>query len=92
MITNFKDENGVDLGDKLVPKSYLIDIYPELLDIFRFAGLWSWGENYFGQLGDDTITAKSSPVQTVAGGTNWKLVSGGHYHTTAIRDDSEDLL
>jgi alpha-tubulin suppressor-like RCC1 family protein len=49
--------------------------------------LWSCGYNHKGQLGDNTITKKSSPVQTVAGGTNWKQVSGGQYHTAAIKTD-----
>jgi len=49
--------------------------------------LWLWGRNTYGQLGDNTIANKSSPVQTVAGGTNWKLVSGGRYHTAAIKTD-----
>ena len=49
--------------------------------------LWLWGENVFGQLGDNTITKKSSPVQTVSGGTNWKQVSCGYNHTTAIKTD-----
>ena len=52
--------------------------------------LWTWGFNYFVQLGDNTSTPKSSPVQTVAGGTNWQSVVGGYYHTAAIRDDSMD--
>jgi alpha-tubulin suppressor-like RCC1 family protein len=47
--------------------------------------LWLWGRNYFGQLGDDTITDKSSPIQTVAGGTDWNLVSGGETHTAAVK-------
>ena len=50
--------------------------------------LWSWGRGSYGSLGDNTIASKSSPVQTVAGGTNWKLVAGGLYHTAAIKDDN----
>jgi alpha-tubulin suppressor-like RCC1 family protein len=50
--------------------------------------LWSWGRNNYGQLCDNTIASKSSPVQTVAGGTNWKQVDCGLYHTTAVKDDS----
>jgi len=46
--------------------------------------LWMCGYNSFGQLGDNTITRKSSPVQTVAGGNNWKQVASGTYHTVAI--------
>jgi alpha-tubulin suppressor-like RCC1 family protein len=49
--------------------------------------LWIWGRNQFGQLGDNTVANKSSPVQTISSGTNWKLVSGGRYHTGAIKTD-----
>jgi alpha-tubulin suppressor-like RCC1 family protein len=50
--------------------------------------LWLWGDNrYYGQLGDNTTTKKSSPVQTVSGGTNWKLIACAFYHTTAIKTD-----
>jgi len=56
-------------------------------DYFTTGGLWLWGINTIGQLGDNTVVNKSSPVQTVAGGTNWKLVSGGPNHTAAIKTD-----
>ena len=49
--------------------------------------LWTWGDNGAGQLGDNTITNRSSPVQTIAAGTNWKQVSCGGYHTVAIKTD-----
>ena len=49
--------------------------------------LWVWGWNYFGQLGDNTTASKSSPVQTISGGTNWKQVAGGGAHTAAIKTD-----
>ena len=49
--------------------------------------LWVWGSNDFGWLGDNTTTKKSSPVQTVAGGTNWSSVSCGSSNTTAIKTD-----
>lgn len=49
--------------------------------------LWLWGSNDYGQLGDSTTTKKSSPVQTVSGGTNWKLVASAYYHTAAIKTD-----
>ena len=50
--------------------------------------LWLWGNNNFGQLGNNASgTNQSSPVQTVAAGTNWKLVACGRYHTTAIKTD-----
>ena len=49
--------------------------------------LWSWGVNSNGNLGDNSTTSKSSPVQTVSGGTNWKLVNIGDSHTAAIKTD-----
>jgi alpha-tubulin suppressor-like RCC1 family protein len=59
-----------------------------LIDQYAMTGtLWTWGRNTFGGLGDNSITHRSSPVQTVAGGTNWKLVAGGLYHTAAIKTD-----
>jgi len=60
-------------------------------DIDQYAAtgsLWKWGGDGSGQLGDNTVVNKSSPVQTVAGGTNWKQVaSTGYYHVAAIKTD-----
>ena len=56
-------------------------------DQFTEGGLWLWGYGVFGGLGDNTITNRSSPVQTVSGGTNWKQVAGGQNHTAAIKTD-----
>jgi alpha-tubulin suppressor-like RCC1 family protein len=49
--------------------------------------LWLWGKNDFGQLGDNTRTNRSSPVQTISAGTNWKQVSKGFRHAAAIKTD-----
>jgi hypothetical protein len=50
--------------------------------------LWTWGYNsYYGQLGDNTTTRRSTPVTTFAGGTNWKQVSSGREYTGAIKTD-----
>ncbi len=46
---------------------------------------WSWGCNNMGQLGDNTITSRSSPVSVAAGFTDWSMVSSGNSHTMAIR-------
>lgn len=49
--------------------------------------LWVWGRNQVGQLGDNTTTHRSSPIQTVAFGTNWSQVSCGYRKTLALKTD-----
>jgi YD repeat-containing protein len=49
--------------------------------------LWTWGHNSFGQLGDNTTASKSSPVQTIAGGINWKIAANGGRHAAVIKTD-----
>jgi alpha-tubulin suppressor-like RCC1 family protein len=46
--------------------------------------LWSWGDNAFGQLGDGTLIARSSPVQ-VGVDTTWVDISVGHLHAIGIK-------
>ena len=74
---NFR-ENGLDYSfdDVFVPA-----------DLFRDGNLWVWGQGTSGQLGDNTATTKSTPVTTLAGGTNWKQVSSGNNHCAAIKTD-----
>ena len=49
--------------------------------------LWNWGFNGNGQLGVNDTTQRNTPLTTFAGGTNWKQVSCGYQHTTAIKTD-----
>ena len=49
--------------------------------------LWIWGLGTSGQLGDNNIITRSTPVTTFAGGNNWKQVSAGGAFTTAIKTD-----
>ena len=48
--------------------------------------LWAWGYNPYGQLGQNNVTYRSSPVQ-VGSGTTWASVSTGYDHTAAIKTD-----
>ena len=49
--------------------------------------LWNWGYNFYGHLGINSETDRSTPVTTRLGGTNWKQVAVGQYHTAAIKTD-----
>ena len=49
--------------------------------------MWTWGVGTAGQLGNNAATSRSSPVQTVTFGTNWKSVACGFNHTAAIKTD-----
>jgi hypothetical protein len=46
---------------------------------------WAWGINPSGQLGDGTVTCKSSPVSVVGGFTDWCQVSAGRYLSLGLR-------
>ena len=50
--------------------------------------LWTWGYGLFnGQLGNGGTSNVSTPITTFAGGTNWKQVSQGQFHVSAIKTD-----
>jgi alpha-tubulin suppressor-like RCC1 family protein len=48
---------------------------------------WAWGSNSFGQLGDNTTIARSSPISVVGGYTDWTQVIAGDTHSLAIREN-----
>ena len=86
--TNIRDSNGVDLGQKLITKDYLISVYPSIGEKIGIPPeLWVWGNGGNVQLGTNATTNKSTPVTTSAGGTNWKQVRAGYRHTAAIKTD-----
>lgn len=49
--------------------------------------LWNWGNNSYGQLGDNTITHKSSPIQTIAGGQDWTLTEASSQYSLGLKSD-----
>ncbi len=49
--------------------------------------LWSWGKNYYGQLGDGTTINQSSPVQEATHAADWVQVSAGGNYTAAIKNN-----
>jgi len=48
--------------------------------------LWAWGQNDFGQLGDNTTVDKNIPTQ-IGTDTNWQTISAGRQHSLAIKTD-----
>jgi alpha-tubulin suppressor-like RCC1 family protein len=85
--TNFKRSDGVDLGNILITKEYLMSVYPQIANQLITPELWIWGNNDIGSLGINGTTSRSTPVTTFSGGTNWKQVAGGRDHTAAIKTD-----
>lgn len=79
-MANFSLPTGEDLTTLYITDAEIIE---------RYVGnqLWSWGFNTYGNMGDNTVVAKSSPVQTIAASLNWKQVSVGQYTTSAIKTD-----
>lgn len=48
---------------------------------------WAWGYNGQGQLGDNTVAQKSSPVSVVGGYTDWCQISAGLAFSVALRQN-----
>ena len=48
--------------------------------------VWAWGDNYYGQLGNGTLTNSSTAVQVI-GLTGITDISGGLYHSIALKND-----
>jgi alpha-tubulin suppressor-like RCC1 family protein len=47
--------------------------------------IWAWGSNIAGNLGDGTVTSRTSPVSVVGGFTDWTQVSAGGSHSLGLR-------
>jgi alpha-tubulin suppressor-like RCC1 family protein len=46
---------------------------------------YAWGLNTYGRLGDNSTTARSSPVSVVGGFTDWVQLSAGKFHSLGVR-------
>ena len=73
--------------NKLITKEYLMTVYPQISNQLITPELWVWGLNSDGQLGNNTTNFIYTPITTFAGGTNWKQVACGSYHTVAIQSN-----
>jgi alpha-tubulin suppressor-like RCC1 family protein len=54
--------------------------------LMPYGGVECWGNNDYGQLGDNTTTDRSTPI-IVSGITNATQISAGKYHTCALLAD-----
>ena len=62
------------------------DDYYVRTDLFNQEQIWSFGSNNLGQLGDNTATSRSSPVQEITFGVNWKQFSVNSF-SSGIKTD-----
>ena len=81
MATNFLI-NGSEFSDNFIPK-----------DPFTTGGLWVWGNNYYGTLGNGgggSVPLSNSKILTpVNSGNfrNWKTIASGQAHSGGIKTD-----
>ena len=54
------------------------------LAVRQNGSVWAWGDNTSGQLGDNTVVSKNSPVSVVGGFSDWCRVSAGNSHSLGI--------
>ena len=85
--TRFNDDDGFDVGCKLVSKEYVLEAYPDLVPWMKAPALWVWGIGSQGELGTNSIIERSSPVQTVSSGTNWKNIAAGRDASAGVKTD-----
>jgi alpha-tubulin suppressor-like RCC1 family protein len=78
-----------DISYKFTENGIVYDFYDVFVpaENFRQPSLFTWGTNGDVQLGTNGGGTKSTPVTTFAGGTTWKSVSCGTFHTAAIKTD-----
>ncbi len=69
-LCNYRYSNGQTWDNTYIPYRYAI---------------WTWGNNSTGQLGDNSVVCRSSPVSVVGGFTDWITTEAACAHTLATR-------
>ena len=80
---------GVDIDNAYVKHSEYLAIPPQYRKngVYEWGGgLWAWGYNYFGQLGQGNVISYSSPVQ-VGSLTTWSKIACAYNNTLATKTD-----
>jgi len=77
--------------------SYALAVLPQIsagyrhtLALHNDATVWAWGQNYYGQLGDSSITERYIPAQ-VSGLANMNAIAAGGFFSMALKDDGTVL-
>jgi len=74
-------------GEKFPHAEKISAGYTHSLEIKSDGTVWAWGDDRYGQLGDDVTRAdKATPVQ-VSGISDIVAVSAGGYHSVALKSD-----
>ena len=66
--------------------------YAHALALRSDGSLWAWGDNIYGQLGDNSATSRPLPTRVNApaaapAGTTWTAIAAGYYFSLALRSD-----
>ncbi|TVM00108.1 MAG: hypothetical protein CV080_07145, partial [Candidatus Kuenenia stuttgartiensis] len=79
---------GISYGSEttFIPRSQISAGAYHTLTLKPDGAVWTWGANWNGQLGDESTTNRSTPVQ-VSGLTDVIAIAGGAYHTIALKSD-----
>jgi alpha-tubulin suppressor-like RCC1 family protein len=83
--TNFKFSDGVDVGERLITKDYLMSVYPQLMPTLFSSNLWGWGWA-------PPWRFQRYVPSSLSDGLNWKQISATHWnvydgHAAAIKSD-----
>jgi alpha-tubulin suppressor-like RCC1 family protein len=90
---NFKDNDGVDIGDKYVTKDYVMDAYPDLVpSVTQGNYFFGWGSNIgYPESGASNKTSPTSTFNNAFSTNNilgWKQLSGSYVGAIgAVRND-----
>ena len=84
---NNRKSNIVDFKISVQFKEMAVGFY-HILALDKDNNLWAWGDNEYGQLGDETTTNKASPTKIETGITFVQL-SAGNFHSAGIDNDGK---
>jgi len=60
--------------------------YNHTLGLKTDGSIWAWGNNYYGQLGNNSTQDSNTPIQ-IGSDTNWKNISAGKLFSAATKND-----